>query len=331
MPGGPGIFHNLETTEKMRADAVLPLLVRTMTWESPDVLSLSLAHPEGEQLPSWQAGAHIDISIEGIGTAQYSLCGTLDAVEWRIAVLHQREGKGVSRYIHKRLRPGERVLASAPKNLFQLDPAPAYLFIAGGIGITPFLPMIEAANSNGRPWSLAYGGRSVATMSFIPALHTYGSAVRFFPADSCGLIPVSDLLASSPTAAVYCCGPEPLIQAVQAACAAAGREAPHIERFGAAAPAAPRGPDQHFSIVLARTGITLDVPPGRSIADVLEAHGVFVPTSCREGVCGSCETRVLSGEVEHRDSLLSEEEHRRGETMMVCVSRACGAKLTLDV
>lgn len=311
--------------------ALQSLLVRAMTWEAQDVLSVTLADPDGGALPSWQPGAHVDVAIPGIGTAQYSLCGPLGQPGcWRIGVLNRRDGKGVSRYIHARLRPGDRVEVSAPRNLFPLVPAPAYLFIAGGIGITPLLPMIEEAAAAGRPWQLAYGGRSRATMGFLPGLRAYGEAVRLFAADRCGPIPVQEVLASSPAAAVYCCGPEPLIAAVQDACAAAGRPPPHIERFEAPAAAA-RSTNRPFTIVLANSGVTLDVPADQSIADVLDAHCVFVPTSCRQGVCGSCETRVLSGAIEHRDGLLGEDERRRGETMMVCVSRACDETLTLDL
>lgn len=305
------------------------LLVRSMAWEAHSVLSLELSDPDGRPLPSWHAGTHIDLVIDGIGIAQYSLCGPLHSPTWRIGVLHQPDGRGVSHHIHTRLRPGEMVRIGATRNHFPLEPADSYLFIAGGIGITPLLPMIEEAEALGSNWQLIYGGRSRASMAFISELAHRNHSVRLFPADEFGLLPVDELLRSNPSASVYCCGPEPLLQAVQAACTRIGRAPPRVERFGKAP--ATLVQEHSFSIVLSRSGMTLEVPLDRSIADVLDEHGIFVPTSCREGVCGSCETRVLAGAIDHRDSILSEEERLRGDTMMVCVSRAAGSSLTLDL
>ncbi|WP_038212112.1 MULTISPECIES: PDR/VanB family oxidoreductase [Xenophilus] len=305
------------------------VLVRGMRLEACDVLSVELADPTGAPLPAWEPGAHIDVIIDGVGTAQYSLCGPLGAPTWRLGILHQPEGRGVSRYIHGALRPGASLDVRGPRNHFRLDPAGEYLFIAGGIGITPLLPMIAQARAQGARWRLFYGGRSRGSMAFVQELGDAGEGVHLFPVDERGFLPVADCLQSAPAAAVYCCGPQGLLEAVEEGCARAGRPAPRIERFSA--PVAAQAAAQPFSVVLARSGRTLDVPADRSIADVLDEAGVFVPTSCREGICGSCETRVLDGAVDHRDGLLSEEERRSGQTMMVCVSRACGTRLTLDL
>lgn len=315
----------------MSAGASIDLRVRAMERVADGVLSLTLEHPEGGDLPPWSAGAHVDLVFEGIGTAQYSLCGPRGDRSWRLAVLHQREGRGVSRHIHRVLRPGDRVRVGLPRNHFPLEPAPAYLFIAGGIGITPIRAMIEVADSAGTPWRLAYGGRCRAAMAFVDELAERADRVRLFPRDEARRLPVGTLLAEADHgAAVYCCGPEGLIAAVQAESERLGRAAPHFERFSAA-PAALRGENRSFSVVLARSGITLEVGAGESIADVLDARGVFIPTSCRQGVCGSCETRVCAGRIDHRDFILSDAEKERGHTMMVCVSRAGDDRLTLDL
>ncbi|MEJ8840028.1 PDR/VanB family oxidoreductase [Ramlibacter sp. AN1133] len=315
----------------MQAEATLELRVRCMERAADGVLSLTLEHPQGGELPPWSAGAHVDLVFEGIGTAQYSLCGPRGDRCWRVAVLHQPQGRGVSRHIHGALRPGDRIRVGLPRNHFSLEPAPEYLFIAGGIGITPIRAMIEAADSAGTPWRLAYGGRRRAAMAFADELAARSDRVRLFPQDEAGVLPVSALLAEAAHGtAVYCCGPEGLIAAVQAESERLGRAVPHFERFSAA-PAGRRGENRAFSVVLARSGVTLEVGAAESIVDVLDARGVFVPTSCRAGVCGSCETRVCAGRIEHRDSILSDAEKERGDTMMVCVSRACGDRLTLDL
>lgn len=309
------------------------LLVRSMKWEAVGVLSLTLCDPDNRAMPPWRAGAHIDLNVEGgVRSAQYSLCGPRGVDSWKIAVLNRPAGQGVSRYVHQRLRPGNHVRVSDPRNHFTLKPAADYLFVAGGIGITPLLPMIEEAKANGRTWNLAYGGRSRAAMPFIPALSRHGSAVQLFAKDDVGRMPIRRLLdAASAGTAVYCCGPEEMLDAVRAGCTATGLGDPNFERFSPVPQKVTDAPAHAFSLILARSAVTLEVGPDKSIADVLDANGVFVPTSCRAGVCGSCETRVLSGQVDHRDALLNDAERLRSETMMVCVSRACGSSLTLDL
>lgn len=304
--------------------------VRSLTWEATDVLSVALVDPAGAALPDWQPGAHIDFIPETGLMAQYSLCGKTGASEWRISVLLQRDGKGVSRYIHERLRPGDLVQVSEPRNHFALADAGSYLFIAGGIGITPVVPMLDEVIRQGKSWQLAYGGRKRDAMAFADALQSRGEAVRLYPQEETGRLPLDTLLSAvEDGCAVYCCGPESLIAGVEEWLAARGKPAPHVERFN------PKPRDDSnlkpFQVVLARSNRTLEIPADKSIADVLDAHNVFIPTSCREGTCGSCETRVLCGAIEHRDSLLSEEERQQGKTMMICVSRAAGATITLDL
>lgn len=293
--------------------------------EADGVFSLELT---GAALPPWQPGAHIDVAVGAAGTRQYSLCGDpADTGRWRIAVLHEPAGRGGSDHLWRTALPGTELRVSAPRNNFELVEAPEYLFVAGGIGITPILPMIEAAERAGAYRSLYYGGRSRAHMAFAAAL-AERPGVTLLPQDETGLLPVAELLARHRTATVYCCGPEPLLAAVQGEGARLDMPV-HVERF--APRPVDRAADAAFDVRLAGDGRTLRVQAGQSIADVLEAAGVPVITSCREGTCGSCETAVLAGPVDHRDSVLTEDERAAGKTMMLCVSRAGQDLLVLDI
>jgi ferredoxin-NADP reductase len=305
--------------------------VRAMTFEAKGVLSVTLTAPDGGSPGAWQPGAHIDV-LPGAGlVAQYSLCGPLAAPYWKIAVLLDRQGRGTSRFIHERLRPGSTIEIGGPRNNFPLLPAERYQFVAGGIGITPFLPMIEAAGRNARPWRLAYGGRSAAGMGFLDALAGHGDAVALYPQDSVGLLPVAKIVGQlEEDCAIYCCGPEPLIEALQSELQRQGKALAYVERFGAKRMELPSG-GGGFHVVLARSGRKIWVPPDKSIVEALAEAGISVPTSCRQGVCGSCETGVLAGGIDHRDDLLSEKEKKEGRTMLVCVSRALGDVITLDL
>jgi ferredoxin-NADP reductase len=299
-----------------------------------DVVALTLRHPAGEPLPGWAPGAHIDLVLGERLTRQYSLCGDPgDQSVWRIAVLREPDGRGGSAHVHDRLTAGARVRVRGPRNHFALEPAARYRFIAGGIGITPILPMLAAAEAAGAEWTLLYGGRTRASMAFPDALDAYGPKVRLAPQDETGLLDVAGCLAvSEPGTLVYACGPEPLLAAVEAVCRGWPPGTLHVERFRAdPAAAATADPGGSFEVTLSRSALTLTVPPGRSILETVEAAGVPVLSSCREGTCGTCETDVLEGEPDHRDVLLTEEERASGETMMICVSRCRGRRLVLDL
>jgi ferredoxin-NADP reductase len=226
---------------------------------------------------------------------------------------------------------GDRVHVRGPRNNFPLVGSPRYLFVAGGIGITPLLPMIRAAEAAGADWRLVYGGRRRASMAFLDELAGYGDRVSVRPQDETGLLDLDALLGTpQPDTLVYCCGPEPLLAAVEQRCAGWPRGALHVERF-APRPQAEPARAVAFDVVLAQSGRTLTVPPDRSILSVLEQAGVGVLSSCAEGTCGTCETTVLEGVPEHRDSVLDEQERERNDCMMICVSRACSDRLVLDL
>ncbi|MFC9913286.1 PDR/VanB family oxidoreductase [Streptomyces sp. NPDC127197] len=292
------------------------------------VLALTLRHPLGEELPAWEPGAHIDVVLGPDLERQYSLCG--DPAErhtWRIAVLREIDGRGGSAYVHAELRGGDKVRVRGPRNHFALEPAPRYRFVAGGIGITPILPMLAAAEAAGAEWTLLYGGRTRDSMAFTDELGRYGERVTIAPQDETGLLDLAPVLDGLPDGTlVYCCGPEPLLDAVEAGCSGGVLR---VERFRPREQEA--GPDGEFEVVLERTGRTLTVPPGVSVLDTVRASGVEVLYSCTEGTCGTCETDVLDGTPDHRDSVLTDEERTAGETMMICVSRCRGARLVLDL
>jgi len=311
-------------------EGVLDLVVVQLRRESERVLSVLLADAEAGQLPEWTAGAHIDLLLP-CGWRQYSLCGDPgDRDHYRIAVLREERSRGGSDFIHESLRPGDLVEVGGPRNHFALEPAVEYLFIAGGVGITPILPMVRQAETAHSPWRLVYGGRSAGSMAFTGELASYGDKVELVPEDEAGLIDLDRLLGEpSEGTGVYCCGPTGLLEAVERACQPWPTGVLHVERFAARA-LPPGQADRPFTVRCARSGIDVRVAAGDRIIDVLELAGIYVPTACRDGLCGSCETRVLSGVVEHRDSVLTALQQAAGDRMMVCVSRAAGDLVEID-
>lgn len=300
--------------------------VTSMTWEAEDVLSVELRAADGSRLARPEPGAHVEVTLRSDLIRHYSLCGDVtDESRWRIAVLRDRNSRGGSVHVHDVLRPGAVVSVVGPRNEFPLEPAGSYLFIAGGIGITPFLPMIRAAESAGARWRLLYGGRQRSSMAFLDQLVDYGERVTVAPEDEVGLLDLpAAVAAAGPETVVYCCGPGPLIAAVESTCRDLGRPAPHIEHFGAHAdaPDVHREGDTAFEVELTQSGLRLHIPADRSILDVLTDAGVYVPVSCDEGYCGTCETEVVEGVPDHRDDYLSPEEREANDRMMVCVGRS---------
>lgn len=312
-----------------------PLVIAERREEAEGVVSLTLRHAQGAELPQWQPGAHIDLLLADGMERQYSLCGDpADRMAWRVAVLREPEGRGGSAYVHDRLLAGSTVRARGPRNNFPLRPAARYLFVAGGIGITPLLPMLRKAQADGAQWSLLYGGRRRASMAFAEELATrHGERVLLRPQDETGLLDLPGYLgAPREDTAVYCCGPGPLLDAVAQYCAANGWPEPAMERFQPKEKEQEAGADnQPFEVVLARSGLTLTVPQDASVLDTVRAAGIEALYSCTEGTCGTCETEVLDGDPDHRDSLLTAVERAAGETMMICVSRCRGPRLVLDL
>ncbi|MEU3793650.1 PDR/VanB family oxidoreductase [Streptomyces fructofermentans] len=307
------------------------LVVDALHPEADGVLVLTLRRPLGGELPHWEPGAHIDVVLAPGLERQYSLCGDpADRGAWRVAVLREAAGRGGSEHVHRRMAVGDRVAVRGPRNHFALLPAPRYLFVAGGIGITPILPMLAAADTAGARWSLLYGGRTRASMAFTGELGAYGDRVRIAPQDETGPLDLDGVLGTrEPGTLVYCCGPGPLLDAMEERCAGLPEGTLHVERFRPGAQE--RNGQAVFEVVLERSGRTLTVPAGVSVLDTVRAAGVEVLFSCTEGTCGTCETDVVDGTPDHRDSVLTDEERAAGGTMLICVSRSLGRRLVLDL
>lgn len=320
----------LSTVTRSASDFEADVLVTARRAEADGVVGLDLALPSGEPLPEWTPGAHIDIELPGGLTRQYSLCGDpADRGRWRVGVLREPDGRGGSLWIADELTTGTSVRVRGPRNNFPLRPADRYVFVAGGIGITPLLPMARAAAAAGADWVLHYGGRARASMGFLDELAAYGDRVRVHPQDEVGLLDLDAVLGTTgPGALVYCCGPAGLLEAVEVRDWRPG--ALHVERFTAAPSVAP-GETASFEVVCERAGVTVTVPPELTVLEAVENAGIDVLSSCTEGICGTCETTVLEGEPDHRDSLLTDDERAAGDTMMICVSRCRGPRLVLDL
>jgi ferredoxin-NADP reductase len=312
------------------------LIVRRRSTPAEGVAVLDLAHPQGEELPRWDPGAHIDLLLSDKLTRQYSLCGDpSDPSVWRVGVLRDPNSRGGSQYVHDNLEEGVTVRVRGPRNHFELVDAPRYRFIAGGIGITPIFAMLEEVDREGSDWTLLYGGRTRASMAFADELvERYPERVTVWPQDEKGFLDLASLLKDpADDTLVYSCGPEGLLTAVEQNCAHWPAGALHIERFAAKAPTAEEAAavlDQ-FEVVCQRTGVTFEVTSDMSILEILEEQDVPIMASCYEGVCGTCEARVLEGTPDHRDSVLSDAEKEAGEVMLVCVSRSRTERLVLDL
>jgi ferredoxin-NADP reductase len=310
------------------------LVIESADVVADDVVSLVLVDPDGDALPPWTPGAHVDLILDGDLIRQYSLCSDpSDSRVIRLGILKAPESRGGSALVHERLTKGSTVRVRGPRNHFSLVASPRYIFIGGGIGITPMLPMVAAAEAAGADWHLWYGGRSRSSMAFVDELERYAGKVTVVPQDEAGMLDLAEVLGDPrDDTLVYVCGPEGLLSAVEATCEAgwpAG--ALHLERFAAKEAEKPAGGERSFELVLASSGVTLTVPPDRSIFDTVQDAGISVLGSCHEGVCGTCEQVVLEGEVDHRDSVLNETERAANDAMMVCVSRCFSDRLVLDL
>jgi ferredoxin-NADP reductase len=312
------------------------LIVRRRSTPAEGVVVLDLAHPENEDLPRWEPGAHIDLILEDGLTRQYSLCGDpRDSAVWRVGVLLDPNSRGGSRYVHENLNEEAAVRVRGPRNHFPLVDAQHYRFIAGGIGITPIFAMIDAAQRAGNDWTLLYGGRTRASMAFAEELaERYPERVTVWPQDERGLLDLESLLKDpEDSTLVYCCGPEALLSAVEQHSAHWPAGILHIERFAAKAPTAEEAADalEQFEVVCQRSGRAFEITSDQSILEVLEEEGIPILGSCYEGVCGTCEARVLEGIPDQRDSVLTDAEKAAGEVMLICVSRSRTERLVLDL
>ena len=296
------------------------------------ILRFELEPADRRPFAPFAPGAHIDVTTPGGPVRQYSLCGDpAQPKRYAIAVKLEPEGRGGSASMHRSIEEGEALAFTGPRNLFPLAAGEgSSLLIAGGIGITPIYAMAQWLAARGRPWELHYCARSAGHAAFGAELEALpGGRVSTYFSET-PLLDAHALLREVRAGTdVYCCGPAPLMQAVKEATAHWPPGRVHFEYF--AAPAVAWPPNTAFEVELSRQGKVLAVPRDRTILQVLRAHGTDVPSACEEGVCGTCEVRVLAGDPEHRDMLLSDAEKAAGRTMMVCVSRATSQRLVLDL
>jgi tetrachlorobenzoquinone reductase len=315
----------------MSALAQRTVMVRVSAFErlSRSVVSIKLAPVDTSQpLPSYEPGAHIDVHLPNGLVRQYSLCGDGTPDGWEIAVKAVPGGAG-STIIHARFAVGTTFAASLPRNNFPLKPAANYIFVAGGIGLTPLLPMMARANTTGASFHLHYCVGEEADALFPEARSPY-SATTYIKKQGMRFDAAQALRAPQPETLIYCCGPASLMKAVEEATSGWPAGTLHCEWFAPKEEAAAEN-DRAFELVCARSGLTLQIPADKSILQVLLDTGLDVPRSCEMGICASCEVNVLEGEVDHRDSILSPQERAAGKTMFCCVSRARGDRLVLDV
>ncbi|AMO76105.1 PDR/VanB family oxidoreductase [Pseudomonas citronellolis] len=313
----------------------LDAVITAINAEAKDVLSFELADPQGRDLPPFEPGAHLEVYLPNGLIRHYSLCNDFrERDRYKIGVGLSPQSRGGSRLLHGGLKVGGKLRISAPRNNFPLlENGDHYSFIAGGIGITPILAMIHWCVANEKPWTLHYLARSRLRAAFYEELQELGAgnlSLYFLDENGGQPLDIESTVAAMPAYShIYCCGPAPLMERVEDAAKSRPSENVHFEWFSGKTQETSN--NRGFKIILNSTGEELDVPAEKSILEALEDNGHFVPFSCREGLCSSCETRVLSGTPEHRDFVLSDAAKAEGKSMMICVSRAKSDTLELDI
>lgn len=319
------------------------LRVTQMRLEADGVISVRLTRIESNKpLPEWEPGAHIDVYVPDGSTRQYSLCGDpRDLSAYEIAVLREPEGRGGSLFIHDQLRVGDRLLVTRPKQGFALEDASFHALLAGGVGVTPILTFAEHLDRAGKPFQLTYGGRTRDSMAFcdrLGALGALGDRVRMLAEDTDGRPDLEEVVRSLPEGGlVYVCGPVGLLRAVEEAAEKVHGPDHDIVRFelfsrvGVEPKEAVPLDGDSYELVLAQAGHTLRMKPDANILETVLALGIEVENDCRDGICGSCVTRVLSGTVDHQDLVLTKREQAAMDKMMICCSRPTSERLELDL
>lgn len=330
-----GSVRRPATPSDRAALLTLEVTGRSVVARDHNVVALTLASPDRAPLPPWHPGAHLDIHLPSGRIRQYSLCGELGVRDsYRIAVRRIPDGGGGSVEVHDELDVGTRVHTGGPRNAFPLSipgygsPTRRLRFIAGGIGITPILPMLGLAQRMGVDWSMIYAGRSEESIPFREEVRRFGDRVEIRTDDVHGVPAADDLIGDRlDGVGIYTCGPAPMLTALRRRLAGCDDVELHFERFAAA----PVVEGTAFTVTAASRGTTIEVSPGETLLAALQRAGVSAPYSCQQGFCGTCRTRVLDGVVQHRDTLLTDPERAAG-MMLTCVSRAPeGGHLRLDL
>lgn len=315
---------------------LLSVQLRSIRYEGPGVSAFEFATSDRSPLPAFSAGAHIDLHLAPGLVRSYSLCNDQqERHRYVIGVNRDRASRGGSVHVHDRLRVGDRVTISLPRNNFPLQEAAAHsVLVAGGIGVTPLLAMARRLSALGRSWELHYCARSAESAGFLDCLQELadrsarGALHLHFDDRAAGLLDIAQLVTSSPAGAhFYCCGPAPMLSSFRAACANVPAGQVHLEYFSAPEVRTSKG---GFEVELARSGRVLYVPEGKTVLQVMLDAGIDAPHSCLQGICGACETPVLAGTPDHRDLVLSPAEQATNTTMMICCSGSKSSRLVLD-
>jgi cytochrome P450/ferredoxin-NADP reductase len=313
------------------------MVVRSVTPVAEGVVKLRLATPDGRPVPRWTPGSHIDIECGSPERSrQYSLCGDpAEADVLEIAVLREEEGRGGSAWVHANVRPGDKLKVRGPRNHFHLDESRQRLIlIAGGIGITPIAAMARRAKALGLDYEIHYSGRSRARMAFVDELAAlHGERLHVYAKEEGLRCNLAALLATPREGTqVYACGPARMLDALEACCAAWPEDSLRVEHFESKLGTLDPSKEHAFEVELKDSGIVVPVPADRTVLDALRAANIDVQSDCEEGLCGSCEVRVLAGRVDHRDVVLTRSEREANGRMMTCCSRACaGERLVLEL
>lgn len=319
----------------------LSVLVRSMTLLATETIAVEFVSSDGSLLPMFEAGAHIDVMLSADLRRSYSLCSTPGAQDrYVVAVKKASPSRGASSYVHERLRVGQRLEISRPKNNFPLAAsARESVFIAGGIGITPIWSMIQVLEERHAPWKLYYAARTKADAAFLDQLESLDAIgrgridIRFDHEPGTAMLDIGGIIDDNAGDDVhfYACGPSSMLDAFEKASRSIPAENRHLERFTPAPVKKAAEPLSEYEVVLAKSDRRLQIKGGKSLLDTLLDAGIDVEFSCMEGICGSCKVKVLEGLPDHRDSVLSDGEHARNDTILTCCSGSQSERLVLDL
>lgn len=314
------------------ANATMNLRLTAIRYEAKDTHSFEFRHPDGAALPPVAPGAHIDVHLGNGMMRQYSLTTVQgDGKAYIVGIKRDRASRGGSIWIHDNLKVGQIVKIGGPRNNFPLDESAAHtVLVAGGIGVTPIRCMAQQLINSGKSWSMFYSCRDRSEATFLDELSARKEVTLHFDAEANGkFLDMKAIVAGAPADThFYCCGPLPMLGAFEDATKDLPREQVHVEYFTAKESAATEG---GYTVVLKKSGQEIQVPAGKTILQVLRDAGVNVMYSCEEGVCGACETVVVSGTPDHRDNILTDAERTASKTMMICCSGAKSERLVLDM
>jgi tetrachlorobenzoquinone reductase len=313
------------------SDTRMSMRVTAIRYAADDINVYEIRRPDNAALPHAEPGAHIDVHMPSGLMRQYSLV-TADGDEraYLIGIKRDRASRGGSRFMHEQLRVGQMLDIGGPRNNFPLcETAKHTVLVAGGIGITPIWCMAQRLMRLNCSFELHYACRERREAAFVDTLSALPQAALHFDAEHDGrVLDIAGIVARAPEGShFYCCGPQPMLAGYEAATASVDAERVHIEYFAPRAGAACEG---GFVVQLHRTGQQFEVPPGKTILQVLREAGVSAPYSCEEGICGACQVDVLEGTPDHRDSVLSEREQIAGDTMLICCSGSKSERLVID-